>query len=87
MQLLVSQWNLCRHTERTAGFHDGNFQQRASIERRRHFDGLSAVTITLSQDTIQAVATAVTWSGTYSVQSDCVAALNITTQPAAQRSM
>ena len=42
------------------------------------FDGLSAVTITLSQDTIQAVATPLTWSGTYSVQADCVAVVNIT---------
>ena len=42
------------------------------------FDGLSTVTITLSQDTIQAVATPVTWSGTYSVQADCVAVVNIT---------
>ncbi|MGA2272563.1 MAG: hypothetical protein ABSH00_03345 [Bryobacteraceae bacterium] len=43
------------------------------------FDGLSAVTISLVADTGQAVATPVTWSGTYSVQANCAAVINIAT--------
>ena len=43
-----------------------------------NFDGLSTVTMTLTQDTNQAVATPVTWSGTYSVQANCVALATIT---------
>ena len=42
------------------------------------FDGLSAVTITLTTDTNQSVATPVTWSGTYSVQSNCAGVITIT---------
>lgn len=42
------------------------------------FDGLSAITMALTQDTNQAVATQVTWSGTYSVQANCVAVATIT---------
>ncbi|HTC36487.1 MAG TPA: hypothetical protein VK724_24110 [Bryobacteraceae bacterium] len=43
------------------------------------FDGLSAVNIALTADTNQAVATQLQWSGTYSVQANCVAVVNITT--------
>jgi uncharacterized protein (TIGR03437 family) len=42
------------------------------------FDGLSAVNIALAEDTNQALATTLAWSGTYSVQANCVATLNIT---------
>lgn len=43
------------------------------------FDGLSKVTIALTADTNQAVATQLTWSGTYSMQANCVGVVNITT--------
>jgi hypothetical protein len=43
------------------------------------FDGLSAVTINLTANTGQAVGTAVTWSGTYSVQANCAGVINIAT--------
>ncbi len=42
------------------------------------FDGLSAVTITIAANTNQAVGTTLNWSGTYSVEADCAAALTIT---------
>lgn len=47
------------------------------------FDGLSAVTITLAEDTNQVVGTTLNWSGTYSVEADCVAAVTITSGGAA----
>ncbi len=43
------------------------------------FDGLSTVTIALSQNTAQVVGTSLNWSGTYSVQANCAAVVNITT--------
>jgi len=43
------------------------------------FDGLSKVNVSLTSDTNQAVATQLTWSGTYSIQANCVGVLNITT--------
>jgi len=43
------------------------------------FDGQSTVTIALTEDSNQAVATSLNWSGTYSVQANCVAVANITT--------
>jgi hypothetical protein len=43
------------------------------------FDGLSTVTISLTINTNQALATATTWSGTYSVQANCAGVMNITT--------
>ncbi len=42
------------------------------------FDGLSAVTIALTESTNQALGTSATWSGTYSVQANCAAVVNIT---------
>jgi uncharacterized protein (TIGR03437 family) len=42
------------------------------------FNGLNTVTIALSENTNQALGTAPTWSGTYSVQSNCAAVVNIT---------
>jgi hypothetical protein len=43
------------------------------------FDGLSKVTVSLTANTIQAVAGPLTWSGTYSVQANCAGVMNITT--------
>jgi hypothetical protein len=43
-----------------------------------NFDGLSMVTVTLTAGTIKAVGTPLTWSGTYSIQSNCVGVVNIT---------
>jgi len=43
------------------------------------FDGLSKVTINLTANTNQAVASSLTWSGTYSVQSNCAGVINIAT--------
>src|SRR5208337_3863940 len=42
------------------------------------FDGLSAVTISLTSNTGQVVGTALTWSGAYSVQANCAGVINIT---------
>lgn len=42
------------------------------------FDGLSKATFTLVADTNQAAGTAMTWSGTYTVQSNCAATVTIT---------
>ena len=44
-----------------------------------NFDGLSAVTISLTANTGQAAATPLTWSGTYSVQANCAGVINIAT--------
>lgn len=42
------------------------------------FDGLSEVTFALTADTNQAVGTSLNWTGTYSVQANCVATVTIT---------
>lgn len=42
------------------------------------FDGLSKVTISMTTETAQAIATPVTWSGTYTVQSNCFGGITIT---------
>jgi hypothetical protein len=42
------------------------------------FDGLSKVTVTMTADTIQSVGTPVTWSGTYTMQSNCFGVATIT---------
>jgi len=42
------------------------------------FDGLSAVTINLMANTGQALGTALTWTGTYSVQANCAGVIDIT---------
>lgn len=42
------------------------------------FDGLSTVTIAISEDTNTVSAVPLTWSGTYSVQANCAAVVNIT---------
>ena len=43
------------------------------------FDGQSAVTIAATEDSNQAAATPLNWSGTYSVQANCAAVVNIST--------
>jgi hypothetical protein len=43
------------------------------------FDGLSKVTFALTADTNQAVATSLTWSGTYTMQANCEGTVSITT--------
>lgn len=43
------------------------------------FDGLSKVSFTLSNNTNQNFGVAQTWSGTYSLQSNCLGVINITT--------
>lgn len=47
------------------------------------FDGLSKVTFALTQNGTAGLGVAATMSGTYSIQSNCVGALNITTPAAA----
>jgi len=42
------------------------------------FDGLSKVTFTLTQNNNQAAGTALNWAGNYSVQTNCVGAVTIT---------
>jgi hypothetical protein len=44
-----------------------------------NFDGLSKVSFTLTEDTNQAVAAALTWSGTYTMQANCAGVVTITT--------
>jgi hypothetical protein len=58
----------------SAGAFTGVLQANGSAT----FDGLNAVTIALTEDTNQVAAMALTWSGTYSVQANCVAVVNIT---------
>jgi hypothetical protein len=43
------------------------------------FDGLNKVTIALTVDSNQAVATSLTWSGTYGMQANCAGTVTITT--------
>ncbi len=50
----------------------GNFTNVLQGNGSANFDGLSKVTITLTTDTLQSVATPLTWSGTYTIQSNCL---------------
>jgi hypothetical protein len=59
----------------TSGAFVSVFQANGSA----NFDGQSQVTISLTAETAQAVATPLTWSGTYSVQANCAGVINITT--------
>jgi hypothetical protein len=56
----------------------GAFTSMLQANGTATFDGLSTVAIALTEDTNQAVATPLTWSGTYSVEANCVAIANIT---------
>ena len=57
----------------------GTFVSVLQADGLATFDGLSAATITTSENTNQALGTPVNWSGTYSVQANCAAAVTITT--------
>jgi len=57
----------------------GNFPNVFQANGSANFDGLSKVTLTMTADTIQAVGTPLTWSGTYSMQANCAGVVNITT--------
>ncbi len=57
----------------------GNFASVFQSNGSASFDGLSKVTVTLTADTIPAVGTPLNWSGTYSMQSNCIGVVNITT--------
>ena len=56
----------------------GNFTNVLQGNGSANFDGLSKVTITLTTDTLQSVATPLTWSGTYTIQSNCAGVVTIT---------
>lgn len=56
----------------------GNFANVFQANGSATFDGLSKVTMTMTTGTTSAVATPLTWSGTYSVQANCVGVINIT---------
>jgi uncharacterized protein (TIGR03437 family) len=43
------------------------------------FDGLNKVTISLTADTLQGVAASLSWSGAYSMESDCTGQLTVST--------
>ena len=58
----------------TAGAFTNVFQANGTAT----FDGLSAVTMALTVDSNQSVGSSVTWSGTYSLQSNCVGVVTIT---------
>lgn len=56
----------------------GNFSNVFEGNGSANFDGLSKITITLTTDTIKSVTTPLTWSGTYSMQANCVGVITIT---------
>jgi uncharacterized protein (TIGR03437 family) len=57
----------------------GSFVNVVQANGSATFDGLSAITIVLAENTNQALAAPLNWSGTYSVQANCAAVANITT--------
>ncbi|MGA2038193.1 MAG: hypothetical protein ABSH42_02860 [Bryobacteraceae bacterium] len=57
----------------------GTFTGVSQANGSAKFDGLSAVTINLTANTGQAVATSLTWAGTYSVQANCAGVIDIAT--------
>jgi uncharacterized protein (TIGR03437 family) len=56
----------------------GNFTGVLQANGTATFDGQSTVNITATENTIQALGTALNWSGTYSVEANCSAVVNIT---------
>jgi len=56
----------------------GNFANVFQANGSASFDGLSKVTMTMTTYTIAAAGMPLTWSGTYSVQSNCVGVINVT---------
>lgn len=59
----------------SAGAFTNVFQANGSAT----FDGLSTAKISLTADTLQAAATALPWSGTYTIQSNCEGQLTVNT--------
>src|ERR1035438_2314047 len=57
----------------------GNFTNVFQANGAATFDGLSKVTIALTQDTGSVAGTPTTWSGNYSVQANCAGTITITT--------
>src|ERR1700722_4926121 len=55
----------------------GAFTSVLQADGSATFDGLSTVTIAVSENTNQAVGTSLNWSGTYSVQANCAAVVTI----------
>ena len=55
----------------------GNFTNVLQGNGSANFDGQSKATITLTADTLQSVATPLTWSGSYSVQANCAGVVAI----------
>lgn len=56
----------------------GNFTNVFQANGAATFDGLSKVTMTMTTGTLAAIPAQLTWSGTYSVQANCVGVVNIT---------
>src|SRR5579863_7527369 len=56
----------------------GNFSGVFQGNGSANFDGLNKVTVNLTTGTVAAVSTPLNWSGTYSVQANCVGVVNIT---------
>ncbi len=56
----------------------GTFQSVTQANGLATFDGLSSVTIAISENTNAVVGVTLTWSGTYSVEANCSAVVNIT---------
>ena len=56
----------------------GAFTSVLQADGSATFDGLSTVTIAVTENTNQAVGASLNWSGTYSVQSNCAAVVTIT---------
>ncbi len=56
----------------------GNFSNVFQGNGSATFDGLSKVTVTMTTGTIQAVGTPLTWTGTYTMQSNCFGVITIT---------
>jgi len=63
----------------TAAMASGTYTNVFQANGSATFDGLSTVAISLTGNTNQALATSLTWSGTYSVQANCAGVINITT--------
>ena len=58
-----------------AGVFTNMFQANGSAS----FDGLNKVTFSMTSNTLQAVGTPTTWTGTYSMQANCAGVITITT--------
>ncbi len=56
----------------------GNFTNVLQSNGSANFDGLSKVTINLTANTLQSVATPLMWSGNYTVQANCAGVVTIT---------